>query len=256
MVVRLTGATAVVAAVVAMSSSAGASTSAGWLITKWTGNTFAGTFTNETASPINGIAVGTADKAKNPITAFEINNIVCQLYANYGSAYCYTALLIQPGATVLFHGASMHALTPAGLQMCSSADKGMDNTCTDVALKASTTIAVSSKARKQQAALAFEEVLVAIRSERNALDAIDKGDLVDARNQLVLGMGDLDHARGRKFDAADIAGDLRSARQDDLDAWHDLKKVPPEKGPAKKLIDKALGDKHIAALDLNHISHS
>ena len=253
-----------------LSSAAGASTgTGGWVITKSSGNAFSGTFTNETASPINGVSVGTAAKAGNPITAFTIDAIQCQLYANYGSAYCYTALLIQPGATVLFHGTAQKALTPAGLQMCTSADRGMDNTCSDVAQakakakaqakkskKSSATRATSP--RKQAAAAARAFVLEAISMEANALSDLNKGEtLLGSRNDLAVAQHRLEKALAQPFDAADIAGDLKSAIQDDKDAWNELdSKKPGRIARARKLITTAQGKKTIAALDLSHIAHS
>ena len=236
------GALALVGAILAVSvlpASAGASTgNGGWVITKSSGNTFSGMFTNETASPINGVAVGTADKAANPITSFTINAIVCQLYANYGSAFCYTALLIQPGASVLFHGTSEKALPPAGLQMCTSADRGMDNTCSDVALakakaqahkskKSSVTHATS--VRKQAAAAAFEEVLKAISEEADALDDLNAGHTHAAQQDLSRALYRLRNALVEPFDAPDIAGDLKSAQRDDEDAYNDLGSTTPGK---------------------------
>ena len=250
-------------AVSVLSASAGASAgNGGWVITKSSGNTFSGVFTNETASPINGVAVGTADKAANPITSFTINAIVCQLYANYGSAYCYTALLIQPGASVLFHGTSEKALPPAGLQMCTSADRGMDNTCSDVALakakkskKSSVTHAAS--ARKQAAAAAFEEVLKAISEEADALDALNAGHTHAAQQDLSRALYRLRNALVEPFDAPDIAGDLKSAQRDDEDAYNDLGSTTPGKiSRARTLITDAQAKKHASALDLNHVAHA
>jgi hypothetical protein len=268
------GALAVAGALVALallSSAAGASTgNGGWVITNSSGNTFSGTFTNETASPINGVAVGTADKAANPITAFTINAIVCQLYANYGSAYCYTALLIQPGATVLFHGTSQKALPPAGLQMCTSADRGMDNTCSDVALakaKAQATKSKKSKAtstisdaelRKRAAGRAFEDALKALDGMATAVEDVNKGDTRGALHVLINQADSfLVGALSQNFDAADISGDLRSALQDVRDAQHELISTKPGKlSRVRKLLDAARGKTHSTALDLNHMSHS
>jgi hypothetical protein len=252
--VRIAAVAVALAVACALPLSAAASTgTGGWQITKSSGSTFSGVFTNTTRDPINGVAVGTAQKALNPIDSFTINGIVCQLYAQYGSAYCYVGLLIQPGASVAFSGASRHALPPAGLQMCSSADKGMDNTCVDVAVKGAS---VATSARASAAAAAYAQVQVAISQETQALDDLDKGSTLAARNDLAFAQGHLKRALGFPFDAASITGDLKSASQHDADAWDDLDSTKFGKiARSRVLIREALAEKKDAARNLSTIAH-
>jgi len=238
-------------AVAALSSSAGASTGTGGWTLHVSGKMFHGTFTNTTASAVNGVAIGTQLKAKNPIVSFTFAGRKCGLYAQYGSAYCYEGFSLAPGKTASFFGDAQLSIGPGGLQMCSSADKGMDNTCVDVAV-----IAVSSTARKQAAAAASDFVATAISEEGDALADLKDGDTHAARNAISIGARKLGQAMDQPFDAADITGDLKSAYQDDRDAWNDLDANKPGKiSRARALLATALGKKHAAASALDQIVH-
>ena len=147
--IRAAALVALAVLVVVPSALAAHTDTGGWTVSA-NGTQLTGTFTNPTASVVNGVAVGTALKSKNPIVAFTFEGQTCGLYAPYGSAYCYTNVKVKPGQTVSFSGETK---TPIGcakrrlsssppatcgvVQMCDSADKGMDNTCTDVQAGAS-----------------------------------------------------------------------------------------------------------------------
>jgi len=227
----------VIAAVAVLAGSAGASTGpGGWSVTQWSGNTFSGVFTNTTRDPINGVSVGTALKEGNPITAFTIANVTCQLYAAYGSAYCYVALLIQPGATVAFRGVAKNKLTPAGVVMCSSADRGMDNTCTNVPLTskkqtikpttthvitttASSGTVVKVQALKEAAILAHNDVVFALQDERKALETLNVqsvGDALDSSRKFLQG------ALSEGFHDAFAEDQIKDAIRDDTHALDSL----------------------------------
>jgi len=234
MVVRLA---VVVAAVAVLAGSAGASTGpGGWTVTKWSGNTFSGVFTNTTKDPINGVSVGTALKEGNPITAFTINAITCQLYAAYGSAYCYVSLLIQPGAAVVFHGTSKNPLTPAGVVMCTSADKGMDNTCTNVPLASKqqtmtvttggSAIASKTEGFRAAAKLALNYVNIAVESEASATKELG-GDLSIARRDLAHALNFLQGAAKKNFNSSLADTELHDAISADTHALDWLKSGKP-----------------------------
>lgn len=229
---------AVLVAVAALAGSAGASTGpGGWTVTKWSKNTFSGVFTNTTKDPINGVSVGTALKEGNPITAFSINDITCRLYAADGSAYCYVALLIQPGATVAFRGVARHTLTRAGVVMCSSADRGMDNTCTNVPLTSKkqsvtgttttdviTTTASSGTVAKVQilkeaAIWAHNDVVYALQDERKALETLDVRSVGAA---LESSRASLQSALSEKFHDAFAEDQIKDAIRDDTHAIDSL----------------------------------
>ncbi|MBV8258088.1 MAG: hypothetical protein JO073_09765 [Actinobacteria bacterium] len=171
---------------VTVSSASGARRDTGGWTVSASGTQISGTFTNPTASVVNGVAVGTALKSKNPIVSFTFEGQKCGLYAPYGSAYCYTNVKVKPGQTVSFSGTTK---TPIGctkrrlsssppatcgvVQMCSSADKGMDNTCNDVKAGAAgsppATTTTATAATSQKYAEAIYVVGNAIDAEDDAL---------------------------------------------------------------------------------------
>src|SRR5579864_7529149 len=136
------------AGVAVLVSTATAAQNTEWVISaKVGGTTFTGTYTNRTGKLVNGVSIGTAVLAKNPITSFTFNGVSCPLYAGAGSAYCYQ-ISIPPSSyrasfsvasekSITFSGATEYPLTLVGFQACDTEDGGMDNNCVDVPLEAS-----------------------------------------------------------------------------------------------------------------------
>lgn len=152
------------------SSAAPRPTSTAWQF-HWSGKTFGGTFTNPTASVVNGIAIGTSLKEKDAITSFFFAGHKCGLYAQYGSAYCYTDQAVAPGKSASFSGTIQAALGKGGFfQACSSADRGMDNTCVNVTVQ-SAAPAVSQPDLK----LVIDDLETAIYAEDTAISALKQG---------------------------------------------------------------------------------
>jgi len=249
---------AIGAALSLLSSSAGATDFGGWMISSWSGNTFSGKFKNETASPINGVAVGTALKEGNPITAFSIENLKCQLYAAYGSAFCYVALLIQPGATVAFRGTSKNKLTPAGLQMCSSADKGMDNTCVNVPLssKGGSVLPVTTTAGggsnpkaagfRTAARRALQDVNFALEDEAKAAGEVSTDPSL-ARFHLSQALPWLQSAAKQNFQSPGADTELHDAINADTHALDWLRSGKPGRlARAREYLDSATAHKNAA----------
>lgn len=244
----------VLVAVAALTTSAGASTGTGGWTLHVSGRMFDGVFTNPTGSVIDGVAIGTQLKAKNPIVSFTFAGQACGLYAAYGSAYCYTNISIGPGKSASFSGDARLPIGPGGLQMCSSADRGMDNTCLDVPAKEA--VAVSSSNRKADAAVARARVMEAVSEEGRALVDLRKGDTLGARNDLAKAVDKLKVAMAYPYDAADVTGDLRSAVHDDEAAESELAGTTPGKlVRARGLVANADAKKRSAAAALDQIVH-
>lgn len=169
----LLAATAFASVVLVLSASA-AHTVAPWVITS-KGASFSGVFTNTTASVINGVSIGTAEKTDNPITSWNFEGQPCSLYPGYGSAYCYEKIDVEPGKTATFTGTTQKPVSTAGYVACSSADGGMDNTCTDVG--APSTPKVDAAAAKALLA-ELEKGIAAERGMIRSLNAGKSGNVV------------------------------------------------------------------------------
>lgn len=257
---RLAGLGVVLLAVAALSTSAGADQGTGGWNLRVSGKMFSGTFTNPTASVINDVAVGTPQKAKNPIVSMTFAGQTCGLYAPYGSAFCGKHVSIKPGKSASFSGDAKKPIGSGGLQMCSSADGGMDNTCVDVVSASSKSVVTTPTTTvnhvQLHAQLARAYVLKALSAEATALEELNKGDTHAAAHQLLEGRRALTDALSYDI-PADIRGDLRSASSDDYAGAGDLYGTKPGKiQRTRALIKDAQGKKTTAALDLNHIAHS
>jgi hypothetical protein len=219
-----------------------------WHIKTGPGNAFSGMYTNTTASVVNGVSIGTADAAKNPIATFTFMGQTCKLYAQAGSAFCYTGISVAPGKTVAFSGTTQMPVGSSGFQACDTADGGMDNTCLDVTVATAPT--VDEKAVKSMKA----EILFAIDTEERALRDLNSGKRAAASVALDPSVHpELANALklGKRVNAPSASANVESALSDDEAAVKllDGKATGSRIKKARALIQDALSDKK-TALDI------
>jgi hypothetical protein len=228
----------------------------GWVL-HVSGTMFNGTFTNPTASVVNGVAIGTQQAAGNPIVQFTFQNQSCGLYAQVGNSYCYTNVDVGPGKTASFSGAAAKPIDAGGLQMCSSADRGMDNTCVDV--KSSSGGTTSKLTEEQAVGRMISYLASVVNYENKAIASIKSGHLATATRDLRLSLGGTYGANRPSLTSllpgsvrSDITDDLNSIYRGDQDAMDTLKKAPHAPGNVIRDIESTLETKH-RVLHLLHV---
>lgn len=232
-----------------------------WRVTT-TGKHFTGTYTNTTDSVVNGFAVGTGLKDKNAIVSFTIAGQKCGLYAAYGSAYCYTNIAVKPGETVTFDGDTEEAVGSEGFQMCDSADRGMDNTCIDVAVsKSEAATTTLSQDDTRHLRLAVHYLDAAISAEEAAVRALKNGNPLLAEQKVSAGASAVHDAANDIYESGVDA--LLPAVSDAEHALHLDHQAQPLTGRGKSraqrvraqlLVEQALTSKH-SALELVQSYH-
>lgn len=252
-------------------STATASQNNEWVINaKVGGTTFTGTYTNRTGKLVNGVSIGTATLAKNPITSFTFNGVSCPLYAGAGSAYCYHISIPPSGARVSFavgaeqsvslSGSSKYPLSPAGFQACDTEDGGMDNDCVDVPLSSSGSAEGVAGVHEHEQRIALQLTAAfrqALSSELKADLDVEDGrisaahtEMSDATNQMLSLQGSMNNGVLPPSTVEALQHDAETAAHDDNDVTNQLERTKSLNDEGKTELANAIKAKKAAIATL------
>lgn len=210
------------------------------------GKHYTATFTQPSGggSTADAFAIGTAQKAANPVTAMSAPGESCNAYAAQGSYYCYGSALAA-GQAIVFQITVQAVVATSGWQACCSPDNLVTNNCNDVK--------TSLSPEQLAARSAVNDVNKAIGLEENVLKNTGSGlsDLLGSDEHLHAAHDDIKPYDDNKAGSpAYVAIDaINFAIVADRQAYVDLK--AGGQGKADKLIGEAVESKKKARSHLH-----